>query len=55
MASNVCQDGSYSSPGAYETIQDTGVSLISNEGAIRRPMTYDNHPIHPSHPTHNSE
>ena len=32
-----------------ETIQDTSVPLISTEGAIRRPMTYDNHPI-PSHP-----
>ena len=24
------------------------ISFISTEGAFRRPMTYDNHPIHPS-------
>ena len=28
------------------------VSFISTEGAFKRPMTYDNHPIHPSiHPS----
>ena len=26
--------------------------IISTEGALRRPMTYDNHPINPSNPTH---
>ena len=27
----------------------TGTSLISTEGALRRTMTYDNHPSHPIH------
>ena len=27
-------------------------AIISTEGALRRPMTYDGHPTHPIHPVH---
>ena len=26
------------------------LTFIGTKGALRRPMTYDDHPIHPSHP-----
>ena len=30
--------------------EPAGLPIISTEGALRRPMTYDDHPIHPSTP-----
>ena len=34
-----------------ESFISTEGALISTKGALRRPMTSDNHPYHPSHPS----
>ena len=30
------------------TVSESAESVINTKGALRRPMTYDSHPIHPS-------
>ena len=38
-----------------ESFISTEGALISTKGALRRPMTYDNHPSHPIRTTYSSE